>query len=739
MAKVSVIIPARNEKYLIPTISDVLSKAAGDVEVVAVLEDCAKANFIPSVQEWSAVQAQWSNRLTTIYHTQSKGMRPAINAAAASAISRGAKYLFKLDAHCSVAEGWDETLKADCDKDWIVVPRRKRLDPTTWTLQDVGKPDVDYHYLSFPDDPNDFGGPGLNGKVWYERIKARLDKSEYEIDDEMSSQGSAWFMHAEYFTRMGFMDTESYGPFWNEFQELGLSCWLSGGQVKVNKRTWYAHWHKGRAGRGYHLPESWLKMGRNFTMNWLYNEANPRQTRPFKWIIEHFAPVPGWPEDWEKQVYSGPNRDKIILRSDRVEAFKEYAERRNQAIGLESERKGVVQQHGEKVQDSPSLRIIEAYYGPKGTELDVTKKVRELVNGDTLDLMVGNSVLGVGNPFRGQKKKLRVVYGWNNHSIFPAQKLEKVTDERDWLIIGQSTRYVGGVTTDDGITIEATGGGKILLEPTDVDNATLVAVRALASPESKRAMNETDLQDHAKKAADWIHFEQPPLDKEEKWLKFEIVNNPVKTPAALNDFLIRKFNIPSHRLRGPMPIEVNFHRNDLAQLFAELGFNRGAEVGVAEGKYSEVLLKANPEMELLLVDPWHAYSENPQNKTGEKHKFAYGETIRRTTGYPGVSIAMQTSMEAVREVAERLPEYLLDFVYIDGHHGFDYVMQDLIEWSKRVRSGGIVSGDDFYYLDPKRWGAGPVEAVMAYTQAHKINPWFIFQGHKSIDFMWVKQ
>ena len=78
-------------------------------------------------------------------------MRNAINSAAA--IAKG-KYLLKTDAHCMFGEGFDEILKAECDDDWVVIPRRKRLDAENWAIQDVGKPDVDYEYLSF-----------LNGKT----------------------------------------------------------------------------------------------------------------------------------------------------------------------------------------------------------------------------------------------------------------------------------------------------------------------------------------------------------------------------------------------------------------------------------------------------------------------------------------------------------------------------------------------------------------------------------------------
>jgi hypothetical protein len=99
-----------------------------------------------------------------------------------------------------------------------------------------------------------------------------------------------------------------------------------------------------------------------------------------------------------------------------------------------------------------------------------------------------------------------------------------------------------------------------------------------------------------------------------------------------------------------------------------------------------------------------------------------------------VKIDIRYSMDAVRDV----PDESLDFVYLDAHHSYPFIMSDLIFWSRKVRSGGIVSGDDVYRLDEARWGAGPAEAVYDYAKAMRISPWWLFMGHKSVDFAWVK-
>lgn len=202
-----------------------------------------------------------------------------------------------------------------------------------------------------------------------------------------------------------------------------------------------------------------------------------------------------------------------------------------------------------------------------------------------------------------------------------------------------------------------------------------------------------------------------------------------------HSFIIEKFRrfhgLTSHRLRGSMPIEVlDFDRNDLAALMGELGFCRGAEIGVAEGHYSEVLCQNIPDLDLMAVDPWTRYRGNPRAHSQEHQNFSKAETERRLAPYPLARTIQMMSMEAVREVREGT----LDFAYIDGHHGFDWVMQDLIEWSKRVRNGGIIAGDDYYHFDY----AGVIDAVNAYTAHHKINPWFLIQAPRSVDFFWVK-
>jgi hypothetical protein len=291
MSKVSVIIPSRLDKpasglrssFLAETVADCLSKARGDVEVIAVLDGY-----------WPDPPLVEDRRLIQVHHHESLGMRPSIDHGAACA---NGEWLMKVDDHVMMAEGYDEVLKADCDQDWMIIPRRYRLDPEKWCILESNADAIDYHYLSYPFDVNnkDVGAKGLHGQQWRERTRQR---SSVLLDEEMSSQGSCWFMSKRHHAWLGDKDVEHYGNFIQEMQEIGLKTWLGGGKMMLNKKTWYAHLFKGKErGRGYWLSKTDQERGARYAERfWMLDEWKER-VHDLRWLIERFAPVPTWPVD----------------------------------------------------------------------------------------------------------------------------------------------------------------------------------------------------------------------------------------------------------------------------------------------------------------------------------------------------------------------------------------------------------------------------------------------------------
>lgn len=289
MAKVSVIIPARNELFLPQTVKDILTKAAGEVQVIAVLDGY-----------WPDPILDDDPRLILIHNSVPLGMRNAINSAAAVATG---EYLLKCDAHCMFAEGFDEVLKADMEDNWVVIPRRFSLDAENWGIDNNGKPPRDYHYLCYPDPFKDHD-VGMHGVEWWERGKQFSDP-KYDIDINMSFQGSCWFMTKHHFDHfLGGMSEVGYGSFTQEPQEIGMKTWLGGGQVMVNKKTWYAHLHKGsRYGRMWRMgrtDKEQIVAGHAYSARYWMTNAWEKRVHDIEWLIEKFSPVPTWNENWRE-------------------------------------------------------------------------------------------------------------------------------------------------------------------------------------------------------------------------------------------------------------------------------------------------------------------------------------------------------------------------------------------------------------------------------------------------------
>lgn len=204
-------------------------------------------------------------------------MRSAINSAVA--VAQG-EYILKTDAHCMFSQGYDEVLARDCAYDWVVVPRRYALDVKNWKIEERtdNKYPIDYYYLD-----NE-----LHGREWREKNND-VKLKDKKIDETMSNQGSCWFMRKTYFKWLDLMDESLYGMFWNEFQEIGLKCWLSGGKVMVNKNAWYSHWHKTES-RGYNLPSQEQINAQKNVARWLKEKMFKKQKYNIRWLVDKFNP-----------------------------------------------------------------------------------------------------------------------------------------------------------------------------------------------------------------------------------------------------------------------------------------------------------------------------------------------------------------------------------------------------------------------------------------------------------------
>lgn len=180
-------------------------------------------------------------------------------------------------------------------------------------------------------------------------------------------------------------------------------------------------------------------------------------------------------------------------------------------------------------------------------------------------------------------------------------------------------------------------------------------------------------------------------------------------------------------------------RDELPEFFKDKGFKVGVEIGVYRGKYTEKLCKVG--LKVYGVDPWNPYKGYHEHRRNfvKRSEDIYTEAKNRLAPYD-CELIRKMSTDAVKDFEDES----LDFVYIDGHHGFKYVVEDIYEWSYKIKKGGVISGHD-YSLSPT---IRVKHAVNGYIRAYKIDPWYVLGTRRTIpgekrdqwrSWMWIKK
>jgi len=239
----------------------------------------------------------------------------------------------KLDAHCAVDDGFDVKL-IEADKelgqpDVTQIPAMLNLHVFNWKCQACGHETYQGPTLTECAQCHATAGhecvmvweprrrkPRMNGvegsgglvrtewwrfdsdlhfQYWNE-YKKRPEASASDLAEVMTAIGCCWFMRRARFWELGGFD-ENAG-IWGQYGvECALKSWLSGGRHLVNKRTWIAHAFRTQGGDWsfpYQLPATVVEQARKHSQSLWFGNAWNKQVHPLSWVLEKFAPVPGW-------------------------------------------------------------------------------------------------------------------------------------------------------------------------------------------------------------------------------------------------------------------------------------------------------------------------------------------------------------------------------------------------------------------------------------------------------------
>ncbi len=315
----SIIIAARNERYLKPTIEDVLRNTGDQTEIIAIVDG-----------EWPDEPLEQHPRLHVIREPVPVGQRAAVNLGARLS---DARYVCKLDAHVSIKPGFDTELIRTGDElghDVTQIPRLFHLHVFNWKCQRCG---VETYQGNTPTAcatcAGSQGGPFERVWIWERRGHHwrkstdpqpknfiysdfwRFDStlhfqyfpeyrgrpaSQGDVCDVMTALGACFFMRRERFIEIGGLDEQ--GGIWGQFGvEIALKSALSGGRHVVNKRTWMAHLFRtkgGEFGFPYALSGHEVDQARAYSRSIWMNNAWPMQVRTLRSYVEQFSPVPDW-------------------------------------------------------------------------------------------------------------------------------------------------------------------------------------------------------------------------------------------------------------------------------------------------------------------------------------------------------------------------------------------------------------------------------------------------------------
>ncbi|MDA8587195.1 glycosyltransferase family 2 protein [Rhodobacteraceae bacterium] len=127
---------------------------------------------------------------------------------------------------------------------------------------------------------------------------------------------------------------------------------------------------------------------------------------------------------------------------------------------------------------------------------------------------------------------------------------------------------------------------------------------------------------------------------------------------------------------------------------------RCAEIGVWNGDFSTQILEIAEPAELTLIDPWGLLAEGPS--TDWNHK-KHGSSDAMDTMFQHVQSKFEGEDRInickgfSEDILNRYPDDYFDWVYIDGNHQYEFVKADVELCFRKVRNGGVIAGDDFFW------------------------------------------
>ena len=173
------------------------------------------------------------------------------------------------------------------------------------------------------------------------------------------------------------------------------------------------------------------------------------------------------------------------------------------------------------------------------------------------------------------------------------------------------------------------------------------------------------------------------------------------------------------------PNRILMRRQRAASILRRLPVDQrmiGAEIGVASGALSAILLRRRPLLTLTMVDLWAQNPSPDYAATHDVHATLPAGRFRRMHALAQRSTRFAAERRVMVQAdsvdgSKTIPDQSLDFAFIDDDHSKSGCERSVKAWYPKIKSGGWIGGHD--YNNP-----GTANRPLAFGVTEAVNEFF---------------
>lgn len=258
------------------TIESLIDNSTGKIEILVLLDG------------WITDDIFKSDCVKVIVSEENIGIRRIVNMGARIATG---KYIFRIDAHCSMSYGWDTKLKCACNGNNFVNCVIDAIDEETW--KGMG------HNYTFV-----YIDTECSEKWWGDQYKKLEDCNL--IEKTMSLTGCGWMTTKDFYWNVFKGFDENIIGYGCEGQEISLKVYPQGGEINLRKDVVCGHFF-------YSNPNRYSSE----TVDKIKKYLLSKYRKDLFDLVKMFSPVPGWDmidDDRFQEIINYKDKNDNIIR-----------------------------------------------------------------------------------------------------------------------------------------------------------------------------------------------------------------------------------------------------------------------------------------------------------------------------------------------------------------------------------------------------------------------------------------